>query len=207
MAKDATDQGVDHGERNWRRIKATVKPLRGSAKAVSPVLIGQGGQTTSAFEHALQSPAAHRVGAGATFTLSASPHPALVVPDTGRSAAAIRRTAHAGQTLDASWDRTLRAGRIEVDLTIDLHGHTLASAHTHLSRALDRAVAMGARVILLIAGKNRGPDEAPRGAIRRELESWLAHSRHSSAIAAVRNAHPRHGGAGALYLILRRSAR
>lgn len=206
MAKDGTDQGADPGERNWRRITATVKPLRATA-ASAPPLLSQAGQTTSAFESALQSSAAQRVKAGEGFTLSASLHPNLGVPDKGRGAAAMRRTAHAAQTLDASWDRTLRAGRIDVDLTIDLHGHTLASAHTHLSRALDRAVAMGARVILLIAGKTRGPDEAPRGAIRRELESWLAHSRHASAIAAVRNAHPRHGGAGALYLILRRSAR
>ncbi len=91
-------------------------------------------------------------------------------------------------------------------MTIDLHGHNLGSAHSHLSRALDQAVASGVRVILLIAGKSRGPDEAPRGAIRRELESWLAHSRHAPRIAAVRNAHPRHGGAGALYLVLRRPA-
>ena len=107
-------------------------------------------------------------------------------------------------TLDASWDRRLKTGRIEPDLTIDLHGHNLARAHTHLARALDRAVRDGARTILLIAGKQRGPDEAPRGAIRRELETWLAHSRHAGRIAAVRNAHPRHGGAGALYLVLRR---
>jgi len=33
---------------------------------------------------------------------------------------------------------------------------------------------------------------------------WLAASRHAADIAAVRGAHPRHGGAGALYIILRR---
>lgn len=107
-------------------------------------------------------------------------------------------------TLDGTWDRRIRTGRIEPDFTIDLHGHNLTSAHSQLARALDRAVRDGARVILLIAGKQRGPDEAPRGAIRRELEGWLSHSRHAGQIAAVRNAHPRHGGAGALYLVLRR---
>lgn len=107
-------------------------------------------------------------------------------------------------TLDGGWDRDLRAGRIAIDMTVDLHGHHLVSAHGALSRALDRAVGQGVRVILLITGKMRGSDEAPRGAIRREVESWLAHSRHADRIAAVRNAHPRHGGAGALYLILRR---
>ena len=89
-------------------------------------------------------------------------------------------------------------------MVIDLHGHNLAGAHTALGRALDSAAAASARIILVIAGKSRGPDEAPRGAIRRELATWLAHSQHAGRILAVRNAHPRHGGAGALYLILRK---
>ena len=32
---------------------------------------------------------------------------------------------------------------------------------------------------------------------------WLAASRHARHISAVRNAHPRHGGAGALYIMLK----
>ena len=36
------------------------------------------------------------------------------------------------------------------------------------------------------------------------IGDWLAASRHASSIAAVRGAHPRHGGAGALYIVLRR---
>ena len=107
--------------------------------------------------------------------------------------------------LDGTWDRRIRDGRLDPEMTVDLHGHSVASAHAALGRALDRAAVRQVRVILLIAGKSRGPDEAPRGAIRRELESWLAHSRHAARIAAVRNAHPRHGGSGALYLVLRKS--
>ena len=44
-----------------------------------------------------------------------------------------------------------------------------------------------------------------RGAIRAAVGDWLAASRHAADIAAVRSAHPRHGGAGALYIILRRA--
>jgi DNA-nicking Smr family endonuclease len=43
-----------------------------------------------------------------------------------------------------------------------------------------------------------------RGAIRAAVGDWLAASRHAGHIAAVRGAHPRHGGAGALYIVLRR---
>ena len=35
---------------------------------------------------------------------------------------------------------------------------------------------------------------------------WLAAGPHASRIAAIRPAHPRHGGAGAVYVILRRRA-
>ena len=40
--------------------------------------------------------------------------------------------------------------------------------------------------------------------IAAQVADWLALSRHAGRIAAVRGAHPRHGGQGALYVILRR---
>lgn len=179
------------GRAQWRRIAATVKPL-GKPSGKRAVKLAQ--------NHTLAPADISAALLGKAEKPRAVPQaPVIALPAPKAASRAL-----SANTLDASWDRSIRAGRIEVDFTIDLHGHNLASAHTHLSRALDRAVASGARVILLIAGKSRGPDEAPRGAIRRELESWLAHSRHAARIAAVRNAHPRHGGAGALYLVLRR---
>lgn len=98
-------------------------------------------------------------------------------------------------------------GAIIPDSTIDLHGHTLRSAHTLLDGGIERALERGDRVLLLVTGKPPRPgSEHPheRGAIRAAVGDWLAASRHAGAIAAVRSAHPRHGGAGALYLILRR---
>jgi DNA-nicking Smr family endonuclease len=107
-------------------------------------------------------------------------------------------------TLDGGWDRRLRRGAILPDRTIDLHGHTLSTAHAALEHALARAVADEVRVLLVVTGKPPKGDEKRRGLIRASIGDWLAHSSHASRIAAVRNAHPRHGGAGALYLILRR---
>ena len=46
---------------------------------------------------------------------------------------------------------------------------------------------------------------ALRGAIRAALPDWLAVSPHADQIVALRPAHISHGGAGALYVILRRS--
>lgn len=93
------------------------------------------------------------------------------------------------------------------DRTIDLHGHTLASAHAMLDYQLDQSIRQGERMILLVTGRPpRKESERPhaRGAIRAAIGDWLQLSRHADMIAAVRNAHPRHGGAGALYVILRR---
>jgi len=95
---------------------------------------------------------------------------------------------------------------VQPERSIDLHGHTLASAHKVLDQALERAVADDVRVLLVVTGKPpRDPAPHRRGLIRASIGDWLAASRHAPRIAAVRNAHPRHGGTGALYLILRRA--
>lgn len=111
--------------------------------------------------------------------------------------------------LDGGWDRRLASGRIAPDVTVDLHGHNLASAHALLETRLADALIYGCRVMLVITGRPPRADshktsERPRGLIRQQLPDWLAASPHRHAIAAIRGAHPRHGGAGALYLILRR---
>lgn len=116
-----------------------------------------------------------------------------------------RRAPAPGVTLDGTWDRRLAGGVVVPDWTIDLHGHTLQSAYDALDDGLARAIAAGDRVLLLVTGKAPREDAGSRrGVIRAAVGDWLAASRHGSAIAAVRGAHPRHGGAGALYIVLRR---
>lgn len=110
-------------------------------------------------------------------------------------------------TLDASWDRRLSRGLVSPETTVDLHGYSLSSAYDRLDFGLEVAIGRGDRVLLLVTGKPPRPEsERPhaRGAIRAAVGDWLASSRHSDRIAAVRTAHPRHGGAGALYIVLRR---
>jgi DNA-nicking Smr family endonuclease len=84
----------------------------------------------------------------------------------------------------------------------------LGSAYSLLDAALGRSISQGDRLILLITGKPPKPEsERPhsRGAIRAAVGDWLHASRHADAIAAVRGANPRHGGTGALYIVLRRA--
>ena len=126
------------------------------------------------------------------------------VPAPAPAPAPPKRTAP-GTTLDASWDRRLARGAVSPDATLDLHGHKLATAYDLLDRRLEQAVADGARLLLLVTGKPPGAERpVKRGAIRAAVGDWLAASRHAGDIAAVRGAHPRHGGSGALYIVLRR---
>ncbi|QNO29077.1 Smr/MutS family protein [Sphingopyxis sp. OPL5] len=124
------------------------------------------------------------------------------------------RRIHSAATLDGHWDRRLRKGLVRPDMSIDLHGHTLASAQTLLDESIHRGLIRGARVLLVVAGRlrpgaDRLPqmhgDPRPRGAIRASLPDWLAYSSHADQIVALRPAHISHGGAGAVYVILRRS--
>ncbi len=175
----------------WQALVRTVRPLRRAAPrpAVAPAA-----PPPSAMEEALAAPPARvrgRVSASRAAEPPAPPRPAPV------------------PVLDSSWEKKIRAGRLMPDMAVDLHGLTLAAAHLRLDRLLADAVRQGARILLVVTGKPRAarplPGEAGgRGAIRAEIGDWLARSPHASRIASVRGAHPRHGGAGALYIILRR---
>lgn len=110
--------------------------------------------------------------------------------------------------LDGSWEKKIRSGQLAPDISVDLHGLNLVAAHMRLDRLLGDAVQHGWRVLLVVTGKPR-PAPLPgetrkRGAIRAEIGDWLARSPHAHRVASVRQAHPRHGGDGALYVILRR---
>ena len=110
--------------------------------------------------------------------------------------------------MDSHWDRRFKGGAVTPDFTLDLHGLTLDQAYARLGSGIGQARAMDARVVLVIAGKSRPVEAADRGssrgAIRAKLLDWLAAGPHASSIAAVRKAHRRHGGEGALYVVLRR---
>ncbi len=172
----------------WGRVMATVRPMRPVAIVSRPM--------PRPAEPPIAKPLVRQVHAGKPVA-KAIARP--VVPVT------VARPAQ--NTLDGSWDRKLGRGVVMPDSSIDLHGHTLSSAHALLDAGLDRAIRRGDRVLLLVTGKPPRPEsERPhaRGAIRAAVADWLAASRHADAIAAVRGAHPRHGGLGALYIVLRR---
>jgi DNA-nicking Smr family endonuclease len=106
--------------------------------------------------------------------------------------------------IDRRLKQRLARGQIEIDGRIDLHGRTLNEAHAALLRFLHRAQREGARTVLVITGKG-GPDpERGRGVLRRQVPLWLTLPDLRAYVLAVEEAHIAHGGAGALYVRLRR---
>ena len=99
-----------------------------------------------------------------------------------------------GQTL-----RRLAKGERAVEASIDLHGMTLQAAHGALRRFVELQAGAGRRCLLVITGKG-GPDRP--GRLRQEVPRWL--EEWKPPVLAVTPAQPRHGGAGALYVLLQR---
>ncbi len=193
-APKSPPRGLSHDEAElWSRVAATVKPLKRAVpakllKAVAVPLV-----------------AVVPVAAPKKIKGRVPPASATVQQPVINAASSL---AHDKAGLDSHWERRLARTGTAPDFTLDLHGCNLAQAHVRLDHGLLQAKAMGARLVLLITGKPRpvaAADRAEtRGAIRAKVLDWLAAGPHASDIAAVRPAARRHGGEGALYLVLRR---
>lgn len=167
-----------HERALWARVAASIKPLPGKIAPEVP-------------------PAA--VSAPAPPAPPARPQPASPPRPVPAKPAALQPHP-LGAPLDGSWDRRISRGRLVPDRVIDLHGHTVADAHAILAAAI--RADDGARVILVVTGKGR-PDRPAR--IRAELMHWLERPDLRPHVASLRAAHPRHGGGGAFYIVLRRA--
>jgi DNA-nicking Smr family endonuclease len=98
----------------------------------------------------------------------------------------------------------LSRGRKEIDARLDLHGMTQTRAHRVLTDFLHRAHADGLTFVLIITGKGKMGAESERGVLRRQVPQWLGLPEFRSLVVGFEEAHVGHGGAGALYVRIRR---
>jgi DNA-nicking Smr family endonuclease len=98
----------------------------------------------------------------------------------------------------------LSRGRKEIDARLDLHGMTQTRAHRVLTDFLHRAHADGLSFVLIITGKGKMGAESERGVLRRQVPQWLGLPEFRSLVVGFEEAHVGHGGAGALYVRIRR---
>ena len=105
--------------------------------------------------------------------------------------------------LDEPTHRKLAKGRLTLGGRIDLHGLTQGEAHGLLQSFLYRAHVNGLRHVLVITGK--GSSLGSDGILRQTVPHWFATPPFRSLVGAYEFAHQSHGGAGAIYVRLRRN--
>jgi len=109
--------------------------------------------------------------------------------------------------LETRYRRKIVRGVRAIDARIDLHGLTQYQAHDRLRGFLYQAQARSHKVVLVITGKGGGPGHAymdERGILRRMVPQWLAMPDMRSVVLGYEEAHASHGGAGALYVRIRK---
>jgi DNA-nicking Smr family endonuclease len=103
----------------------------------------------------------------------------------------------------------LQRGQTEVHGVIDLHGMRQVEAHRAMQNFLRQAQVNGARIVLVITGKGSSSRTAERveteGVLRRSVPQWLQAAELRSVVLGFEHASIAHGGAGAIYVRIRRS--
>ena len=103
-------------------------------------------------------------------------------------------------TLDRRVEKDLRAGDIEIEARIDLHGMTQPVAFNALARFMATQVKASRRNLLIITGKGKGSE----GVLRTNLPHWLQTLPEAAHILTIRPSAPKHGGDGAFYVLMRK---
>ena len=110
---------------------------------------------------------------------------------------------HAGFAgLDRASAERLRRGRYPIEARLDLHGMTQAEAHRALTGFVAGSRALGRRCVLVITGHGR----VSGGVLKAAVPRWLGDPDLRRHLLAITPAQQRDGGAGALYLLLRKAS-
>jgi DNA-nicking Smr family endonuclease len=102
--------------------------------------------------------------------------------------------------IDRANAERLKRGQSKIEARVDLHGMTQAEAHPALLDFIRNARAAGRRCVLVITGRGR----IGGGVLKDAVPRWLDEAEFRPHLLAIARAQPRDGGAGALYVMLRR---
>lgn len=92
----------------------------------------------------------------------------------------------------------LKRGQFPIEATLDLHRQTLNEALASIDRFIDRCLQQQKRCICIIHGKGRATATKP--VLKNFLNQYL---RQHSAVLAFQSTLPKHGGTGAVYVLLK----
>jgi DNA-nicking Smr family endonuclease len=110
------------------------------------------------------------------------------------------------QGLDPRLLKRLRRGDFAWQGFLDLHGMTAAQARPAVVAFVAESLRVGRRCVLVVHGRgHNSKDRAP--VLKGRVVEWLSRGSTSRAVLAFATARPHDGGAGALYVLLRRDRR
>lgn len=100
--------------------------------------------------------------------------------------------------------KKLRMGRYDIDARLDLHRMTVKQAREEVKQFIDEAGKLGLRTLLILHGKGQRKVEQENTAVLKGyVNHWL---QQLEMVQAFHSAQPVHGGTGAVYVLLRKSA-
>jgi DNA-nicking Smr family endonuclease len=108
-----------------------------------------------------------------------------------------------GPGIDKRLLRKLRAGDYAVQAHLDLHGFTSDEAHVEVDKFLTRARTDGRRCVLIVHGRGHNSKEGIP-VLKERLKVWLTRGRIGRGVLAFCSARATDGGAGAVYVLLRK---
>lgn len=107
--------------------------------------------------------------------------------------------------VDRRLAQRLHRGDYAVHTYCDLHGHTVEEARVLVERFLTQAYTMQQRCVLVIHGRGLNSKDN-RPVLKEHVQLWLSHGRLSRLVLAFATAPATDGGAGAVYVLLRRAS-
>lgn len=106
--------------------------------------------------------------------------------------------------LDTKTVVRLKAGFYSPERHLDMHGFNTEQAFFTLVRFIKENYLQGRRCLLVIPGRGRNSPEG-LGVLREKVQAWLTRDPLKRVVLAFCTALPKHGGAGALYVLLRKN--
>jgi DNA-nicking Smr family endonuclease len=105
--------------------------------------------------------------------------------------------------LDSKILHKLKAGQYSPEAHLDLHGLTSEEAWDLLVEFIKENYMAGKRCLLVIPGRGKN-SPLGRSVLREQIQNWLTRDPLKRVLLAFSTAQPRHGGSGALYVLLRK---
>lgn len=104
--------------------------------------------------------------------------------------------------LDRRTGQRFKRGQLPVEARLDLHGMTQTEAHRALTAFVGGQYSAGRRCVIVVTGKGVGKEGG--GVLRSAVPKWLNESPNRDRVLAFEYARQKDGGAGALYVLLKR---